>query len=757
MTKLWLQLGRSGDVMNILPLLHRDAQTGEKPKLMVAAEFAPLLDGVPYVDPVVFNGAHHELAAAIEQAKGMADQVIVTQTNGPVEAVRLAYQMAGLEGATTTSYQKESWRLAGRLKDWDDLVPLPIVFRRNHQYEEELLRVTRAPGRAKSTRPILVAADGTSSPFPYRDLLLELIRGRFGEKHRIIDLATVKARRIYDLLALYERAHCLVAIDSALLHLARAIPKLPVFALCNDTPSLWYGSHWTPNMAWYCRYHDFPQRAVEMLDAISVWHNPQSRLVRVWNAYDGGQPQPIGAREVPVHFGTLGRDSGNTIKDEKRIPYLRDCIRMGLQRASDTDLVLVTRPDTQFNNTAAVMDYDACYAYRMDGKDGNQTFVPAVDMFCASKAWWKKHLPEVPDLLFGKDFLWSQCLWALFEKHGAKNLTGVVYRVGEIKPVVPEPKQQPPRIKHNADLCAAYVASSGVFSRYPRVSEQVETVPLELHKLEPFGYNPTMIEYKGRILMAYRYHQGTLSTQLAIAEIDLLGHVLSHGKLVVNSRSAEDPKFFTVGVGNDLMMSWVDSVYPTFPPLASVHYGHWLGTELKEIGRPVYGLNDGNHVEKNWVFFEHVDFIYFIYQCHPQQIVVRWTGEKESELITDAPKWPYGPIHGGTLPVPYEGKWLRFFHSPLDNDPGEQRRRYFMGALLMDPDPPFTITHVSRKPVLYGSEIGPVKRKDCPLHFKPNVVFPGGILARNGYWLVALGVNDSACCIAKIKPEELNL
>ena len=72
---------------------------------------------------------------------------------------------------------------------------------------------------------------------------------------------------------------------------------------------------------------------------------------------------------------------------------------------------------------------------------------------------------------------------------------------------------------------------------------------------------------------------------------------------------------------------------------------------------------------------------------------------------------------------------------------------------------PDDVVRVSRKPILYGSEIDDLKveqRKAC-VHWKANVVFPGGAVARDGYWLLSVGVNDSACVIAKVKPETLNL
>jgi predicted GH43/DUF377 family glycosyl hydrolase len=171
--------------------------------------------------------------------------------------------------------------------------------------------------------------------------------------------------------------------------------------------------------------------------------------------------------------------------------------------------------------------------------------------------------------------------------------------------------------------------------------------------------------------------------------------------------------------------------------------------------QPVFGHNDWTGLEKNWVPFEYDGALVIIYQCCPTHRV----SGLETVWETSGPRWPYGEIRGGTPPVEYEGNWLRFFHSHLQNELNPPHHRYYVGAYLMEPAPPFKVVRVSRKPVLYGSEaddLTPEQRKSCP-HWKRNVVFPGGIVTKLDGWLLSVGVNDSACAIVKIKPESLNL
>ena len=100
MTCCYIQLGRYGDILNLLPLLHKDSLAGVKPKLMVAAEYAPLLDGVSYVEPVIYPGPHYEIIKAVEYAKSKGWEPVVCQVNGPIDAVKEhTYGAAGQQGA----------------------------------------------------------------------------------------------------------------------------------------------------------------------------------------------------------------------------------------------------------------------------------------------------------------------------------------------------------------------------------------------------------------------------------------------------------------------------------------------------------------------------------------------------------------------------------------------------------------------------------------------------------------------------------
>jgi hypothetical protein len=203
-------LGRFGDICNALPIAwdisrSRSGGEGEKPKFFVSSEFASILEGISYVQPMVWNVDYKEVKKAIARIPN----AIVCQAYKNPDQRRL-----------TDSYQKESWRVAGWL---DKFGTIPLVFdRRNKEREDALAEKYRVDECS-----ILVAGSGVSSPFKM-DLWKEM-QGVEG----IVNLSAVRAEKIFDIIGLIERARLLLTIDSSPLHFSR-VTKTKVVALVND-------------------------------------------------------------------------------------------------------------------------------------------------------------------------------------------------------------------------------------------------------------------------------------------------------------------------------------------------------------------------------------------------------------------------------------------------------------------------------------------------------------------------------------------
>lgn len=818
--RLYIQLGKAGDILSLLPLLWLDAQKGERSALMVAKDYAPILEGCSYLDPVIFDGDPHELARAHAEAVATGKEVICCQVNGPPEQVAaLTYGSRGLNHATTESFQKESWKIAGRLNEWRDQPPL-VFDKRSPEREAELLKFW-----PKNKKVILVSLAGSTSPFPFKDLLHELLRLKFAKGYQIIDLANIRAERFYDLLTLYEKAHCLVTDDSAPLHLAYACKTLPVVALINDRTSpdyhgggstfssLWHGSCWRPNHIFHCRYRDFPKRSVAMIASISSIGAPGSwfcktrsspTIIHAVSQYETSEDnfsrhaEAITSWEREwnnghwicswISLGIVGRDSAHSaLKDSKRFPYVQDVLSLACLRANPDDLICLTRCDTAFSPgiTEALIANAPCFHHRRLANP--DTHHPAVDLFCFTKKWWLEHKDEYPSsMVMGLDHHWHRILMELVKKHGGKELKGCVYRAH------PQAAQRigdvPKYIQHNETLARAWLDKNSTAYLVKPVHKQLPTVPLNRRALHPFGYNPSIIRFGDRLLMAYRWHDGgNASTALAMAELDKDFNVTSNKEIEVprdQYASHEDGRLFLFQ--GALHISYVCSKYPS--ELKSVvRYGRLedgVNWKVVDVVQPDicggdhgqdYGGNQGLDIQKNWLFFQEPGNggeLQAIVHTSPEQVLwylrksghtgypssdgkSHWTSTMRQASFC----WPWGVPRGGTTPLPYKGNLISFFHSRLDNEPAPYYWRYAVGARIIESKPPFATLAVSKEPVLRSSEqseLSATELSSC-FHGKPNVVFPAGAMEIDGGWIVSCGVNDASCVLVKVSEKDLNL
>jgi predicted GH43/DUF377 family glycosyl hydrolase len=308
-----------------------------------------------------------------------------------------------------------------------------------------------------------------------------------------------------------------------------------------------------------------------------------------------------------------------------------------------------------------------------------------------------------------------------------------------------------PHVAHNQTLLRKFLDERGINSQWPPVVDQLES-----HVVEgvPAGsYNPSIIRFKGNLVLAYRYHpEATKNTRIGIAELDEPFRVTQTQALEIHDEvpSHEDPRLFIWK--DELYLCYVSSHWPNIVA-ANVKYCRIYKADHWRCDTPVdYPHKDRDTLEKNHLPFPCGDVLRIIYRTNPKQIV--YTANTNEEFVTEPLTWPYGEIRGGTTPLPYDGKLIRFFHSRINNDCPPTPWRYFIGAMLMQPEPPFKALAISRKPILIASEVG----GDLTLHHaKRSIVFPAGAIEHEGGWLLSIGINDSHSALVKIKPQNLNL
>jgi len=448
--RLYLQLGRAGDILNALPLAWKyHVTTGERPLFMVAQEFAGILDGVSYVEPVVWQGAFDRAAGALYQARQLTADIVVPQIYG-----------VGLSTTETcTSFARESWFKAGSPDPWGSL-PL-VIDRRDADREREL--IDRVIGK---DRPpfVLAALEGTSSPFPYaRSLIRRLLGKLMLTRLLVVDLSTVRAERFFDLLGLFERAHCLVAIDTGHQHLAAA-SKVPVISLATRDPSDWHGSPWRPEHVGRFFYDEFPGAIDEVVEIVC---NPQSpglipRIIHVWTgapdreqsadtrrrcatARDSWAIEYDTRRWIPSEFSAerYPRD-GRSIGDPAAVPFVRDVIEFGLKRSNVLgDIIALTNADVGFapGLTGRILEtvgrYGSAFTHRYDfprlsgplkhdGQLRSGTPYAGTDAFFFTRDWWIKNGHEFGDFLWAREH-WDEALRQLIKLTGGREIPLATY------------------------------------------------------------------------------------------------------------------------------------------------------------------------------------------------------------------------------------------------------------------------------------------------------------------------------------------
>jgi len=418
-------------------LVWHDYQCGNKPTLIVSESWADLLDGVSYCDRLVWHGDYSRPMVAkefAEKSKRFA-RVIVPQCYGQSFHPKCS------------SFCEESYRLAGQHHLWGRL---PLIFdRRNRDREQGLIPKTDKP-------IILIHRKGLSSPFQFQKELLEVLEP-LRDTHELVDLASIKAHRFYDLLGLYEKAEYLVAIDSGPLHLAEAVPDLKVIALITDKPTLWHGVPARKNHVLRIRYDEFNSRKQEIVEAIRSKRQAVRRMIHVWSKYHitnlsahkrhtmaklTWEREMAGWLDLPLEDSSFDRNARTDFNDLKSAPYVTDMINKAMTKANLWDIVVLTNDDTCVtpNLTRIVKDVlagcGACWGARREHKLINHAMTATelmtgrkhvgADIFCFTKEWWMQYGHNMPDMLMAFEN-WDYVLRTIINEHGGREIDGLCY------------------------------------------------------------------------------------------------------------------------------------------------------------------------------------------------------------------------------------------------------------------------------------------------------------------------------------------
>ena len=432
-----VELGRYGDIINILPACQHIAENYQPPHLMVSREFASVLDGVSYVIPEIVDISYDKLVSGMAMAKKKFPIVLRAQIWG----------RGHVQPQECASYNRESWKEVGLLRGFDDQVNFPLVFdKRDARRELDLYN------RMPHDKPLLLCniSSSVSSPFPQGGEILANLRGSlFESMFEIVDVSQLHAERIYDMVGLMDRAVGLISIDSAQLHLAAA-SDLPVLAIVNDQAGV---GRWTasePRCNCHLRYFyseikDDPSLVLKALNGLPhhvptpekrhtlIKKAPKRRLFhsvekgreltdnptirRTSMAQESWDVLYQNGTMLPAHYTKYLRDARG-IGDRRDLPYFKDVLDHARQQARPEDIIVWTNDDNWIHPQLPAMlefyagVYGAVCGSRCDFKTPCQPGTPdqwarrtqphmGRDMFAFTREWLDTHWDDIGDVILG--------------------------------------------------------------------------------------------------------------------------------------------------------------------------------------------------------------------------------------------------------------------------------------------------------------------------------------------------------------------
>lgn len=390
-------LGRIGDIINALPIAYDMAKKMKRPTpFVVSAEFASVLDGCSYVEPLVYPGSYRQVRDAHDFAKLSGYEPRVAQWYGWTQE------------KTESNFQREAWKLAGYEAKWGTL---PTVFDRRSD-EREFMLYAKHVEEGQSCKWIAVCDTSHSSPFKIGPKL-DYALGLEFPYHAIIDISSVKADRYFDILGVLDRCECLVTVDTAALHLARA-SKCPTVAIVNDRDGGWWASEAPPQAVHTAKYSEGEGMITNIVAAIHrfVIH----RHAVIWHAYDPFGDSPRHARAQQT-FSALRHSStawfnervykdrnprsAKDIGDSRDLPFFKDIIDWVIaEKMEPHDIIL-------FGNSDGGLRMDTCEVLRK--------YVPSfgavamrrdndhigAEAFAFTRQWFEQYRSEIPDFFQG--------------------------------------------------------------------------------------------------------------------------------------------------------------------------------------------------------------------------------------------------------------------------------------------------------------------------------------------------------------------
>lgn len=425
----FVQLGRIGDILNIIPMLRYWSSIAyhEMVPIMLHSDYAHVVSRIGYVRQIEWTGDLNDLDEAVEKARMQFHNVYTCQL----------FSKKGINQKVLGHYNLDQWHNCGQHDNFK-MYPLEID-QRNYSAEDKWFQKNR-----QTDKPLICYnLTGVSSPFAHPELVLDLLKREFSDCE-LWDLNELKTKYYTDQLAALDKCAVLLSIDTSTLHLAQA-SHCRYIALLSDL----YGNGWsathlrrTPTLS--MSYGEVPSRLNEIKAAITdciqqslrfakrIWHVAPRRNTndeRVARAIDQWERIYLTGSASPLHVWYTERDARITMNDKRHLPFLKDTLAQSVQCASDDDIVMFTNDDVVFTDrclndirakarytgivTASRIDVDNPILGSFKGTNGVRHL--GRDLVAFRSSWLKANIDKIPDFVLGASE-WDIVLAAIARK-----------------------------------------------------------------------------------------------------------------------------------------------------------------------------------------------------------------------------------------------------------------------------------------------------------------------------------------------------
>lgn len=304
-------------------------------------------------------------------------------------------------------------------------------------------------------------------------------------------------------------------------------------------------------------------------------------------------------------------------------------------------------------------------------------------------------------------------------------------------------------------------------------SECVITTKQVVISAYPHAFNPSIIRWKGEMLMCFRVipdPKKSFESWLGLIWLDENFEPISlTQKLQLRNPDSLAPSRVEDGrlieVNGSLFLVYSDNEdreiskggFRVYVAKLQEKNGLFSVEHIERLSS--FQGNSPNKREKNWVPFTYNNKLLLAYSLSPHLIFTPVFNTNTCKTVSYSPTlvpWDWGDLRGGTGALLDGDQYIAFFHSCIRMSSihtPKECNHYFMGAYTFTRDKPFTITQISKQPIIGKDFYHGAEYK--PYWGTVRVVFPCGFVADDDYFWVAYGRQDHEMWIAQIDKKKL--